>query len=49
MPEGVGTKPIAQTSDSSTKTYVDAVNAQLEAAATQLQQARLASFAKSFS
>merc|ERR1712228_749843 len=37
MPDGLGTKPVAQTSDSSTKAYIDAVNAQLDAASTQLQ------------
>merc|ERR1712048_1137599 len=48
LPEGLGTKPIAATSDSAANGYVEAVNAQLEAAAKTLQQARLAAFAKSF-
>jgi len=48
LPEGLGTKPIAATSDSAANGYVEAVNAQLEAAATTLQQARLSAFAKSF-
>jgi len=49
MPETLGSKSIAETSDSNANKYVEAVNAQLDAASTQLQQARLASFAKSFS
>jgi hypothetical protein len=48
MPESLGTNPIVATSDSSANGYVEAVNAQLDAATTQLQQARLAAFAKSF-
>merc|ERR1712187_455121 len=48
LPEGLGTKPISATSDSAANGYVEAVNAQLEAAAKTLQQARLAAFAKSF-
>merc|ERR1712228_219937 len=48
MPEGFGTKAIATTSDSSANKYIESVNAQLDAATTQLQQARLAAFAKSF-
>merc|ERR1712183_1177574 len=49
MPESLGTKAVAGTSDSAANKYVEAVNAQLDAANTQLQQARLAAFAKSFS
>merc|ERR1712110_713468 len=48
MPESLGSKAIAATSDSSANAYIESVNAQLDAAATQLQQARLAAFAKSF-
>jgi hypothetical protein len=48
MPESLGTQPIKATSDSTANSYVEAVNAQLDAASAQLQQARLASFAKSF-
>ena len=49
MPEGLGTKNIATTSDSGANAYVEAVNAQLDAATTQLQQTRLTTFSKSFS
>ena len=49
MPEGPGTQNIATTSDSGANAYVEAVNAQLDAATTQLQQMRLTTFAKSFS
>lgn len=48
MPDGVISKPIAATSDGAANGYVEAVNKQLAAAATKLQQARLAAFAKSF-
>lgn len=48
LPESMGTKAIAPIADASANAYVDAVNSQLDAAAKQLQLARLAAFAKSF-
>merc|ERR1719379_1529313 len=48
MPEDLGTKTITATSDAAANGYIEAVNAQLAAANAQLQQARLAAFAKSF-
>eukprot|EP00928_Gymnodinium_smaydae_P050734 TRINITY_DN342_c0_g1_i2.p1 TRINITY_DN342_c0_g1~~TRINITY_DN342_c0_g1_i2.p1 ORF type:complete len:526 (+),score=164.06 TRINITY_DN342_c0_g1_i2:45-1580(+) len=48
LPETLGTKAVAHTSDADTKAYVDSVNAQLDAASKALQTARLAAFAKSF-
>jgi len=48
LPETLGTKPIAATTDSASNAYVEAVNAQLASAAKQLEHARLEAFAKSF-
>merc|ERR1712039_258059 len=42
LPEGVGTKAIATTTDTAANAYIETVNAQLEAATSSLQQARLA-------
>merc|ERR1711953_630104 len=49
LPESVGTKPIAATTDTAANAYIEAVNAQLDGTMKTLQQARLAAFAKSFS
>lgn len=48
LPEDLGTKAIAVTSDSAANSYVDKVNAQLSAAGAQLRDARLKAFAQAF-
>jgi len=48
LPESLGTKPITATSDAATHSYVDQVNAQLEAATAQLREARLKAFVQAF-
>jgi len=48
LPASLGSKAIDATSDSSTSGYVDSVNSQLSAVESQLKQARLQAFAKSF-
>merc|ERR1712048_869112 len=49
LPEGVGSKPIAASTDTAANAYIETVNAQLDGAMKNLQLARLAAFAKSFS
>ncbi|CAJ1367300.1 unnamed protein product [Effrenium voratum] len=48
LPDSMGPKPIAATSDSTANSYVDKVNAQLEAAALKLRDARLKAFVQAF-
>lgn len=48
LPETLGTKPVAATSDAAANSYVDQVNAQLESVNKSLRQARLSAFAKAF-
>eukprot|EP00933_Yihiella_yeosuensis_P014491 TRINITY_DN12978_c0_g1_i1.p1 TRINITY_DN12978_c0_g1~~TRINITY_DN12978_c0_g1_i1.p1 ORF type:complete len:516 (-),score=141.85 TRINITY_DN12978_c0_g1_i1:100-1647(-) len=48
LPSSLGTKPIADTSDSVANTYVQKVNAQLDTAARKLQEARLKAFVQAF-
>ena len=48
LPETLGTKPIKETSDSATVTYVEQVNAQLAAASKTLREARLKAFVAAF-
>jgi len=48
LPESLGTKAIAATSDSTANVYVDKVNAQLEATTKKLQEARLKAFVAAF-
>jgi len=48
LPEGLGTKPIAATSDSAANSYIEKVNAQLDSARQQLRDARLKSFVQAF-
>merc|ERR1712113_936032 len=48
LPETLGTKPIKATSDTVANAYVEHVNAQLEAAAKTLREARLKAFVAAF-
>jgi len=48
LPDGLGMKPVATSSDDAAGAYAEAINAQLAAGSAKLQQARLAAFAKSF-
>lgn len=48
LPDSLGIKSIAATSDGSANSYVDKVNAQLEGAALKLRDARLKAFVQAF-
>jgi len=48
LPSTLGTKPIQATSDSAANSYVDQVNAQLDAMSMKLKEARLKAFAQAF-
>jgi len=48
LPDSLGSKPIAATSDSTANTYVDKVNAQLDSAMASLRNARLKAFVQAF-
>lgn len=48
LPESLGTKPIAASSDASANPYVESVNAQLATMEGALKNARLKAFAQAF-
>ena len=48
LPDGLGVKPVAASSDSAANGYVEKVNAQLEEVTVQLRDARLKAFVQAF-